>query len=260
MVLKIKPPKDAAHPITEFADFELELIRALSLKSPIDEAEYKAISAEKLLDKIYDLTLNLYKRKTEAIREQAWPVIKDVYENQQGYENIVVPISDGARVFQVTANMEESYKTEGAEVVKSFEKIIMLASIDDVWKEHLREMDDLKQSVQNASYEQKDPLLIYKFEAFELFKKVVDKLNKDVVSSLMKAHLFLKEAQQVQANIAPARLNLDALKTGREESPSGQQKEAKKAQPVRVEKKVGRNEPCPCGSGKKYKNCHGKNQ
>jgi len=248
------------HGIVEFPEFELELIRALSLKSPVDETEYKAISAEKLLDKVYDITLNLYQRKTEAISEQAWPVIKDVYENQSGYENIVVPISDGARVFQVTANMEDSYKTEAKEVVKSFEKIIMLASIDDVWKEHLREMDDLKQSVQNASYEQKDPLLIYKFEAFELFKKVVDQLNRNVVSSLMKAHLFLKEAQQVQANIAPARLNLDALETGREEKGMDNNDEkAKKAQPVRVEKKVGRNEPCPCGSGKKYKNCHGKN-
>ena len=244
------------HGIVEFKEFELELIRSLSLESPIDAVEYKAISTENLLDKIYDLALDLYKRKTEAISKQAWPVIKDVYENQSGYENIVVPVSDGTRVFQVTTNMEESYKTEGKEVIKSFEKIIMLATIDDIWKEHLREMDDLKQSVQNASYEQKDPLLIYKFESFELFKKVVEKLNKDVISSLMKAHIFLKEAQQVQANIAPARLDLSNLETGREEKTAS--KTPKKAQPVRVEKKVGRNEPCPCGSGKKYKNCHGK--
>ena len=247
------------HGIVEFETFELELIRALSLKSPVDEAEYKAISSEKLLDKIYDITLNLYKRKTESISEQAWPVIKDVYENQPGYENIVVPVSDGIKVFQVTTNMEEAYQTQGQEVIRSFEKIIMLATIDDIWKEHLREMDDLKQSVQNASYEQKDPLLIYKFESFELFKKVVDKLNKDVISSLMKAHIFLQEKQQVQANIAPARLNLDALETGREEKNNPQNSEkTQKTQPVRVEKKVGRNEPCPCGSGKKYKNCHGK--
>ena len=247
------------HGIVEFEEFKLELIRALSIESPIDEVEYKAISSENLLEKIYDITLDLYKRKTEAISQQAWPVIKDVYENQSGYENIVVPVSDGTRVFQVTTNMEECYKTEGKEVIKSFEKIIMLATIDDIWKEHLREMDDLKQSVQNASYEQKDPLLIYKFESFELFKKVVDQLNKQVVSSLMKAHIFLKEAQQVQANIAPARLDLSALETGREEKGEQKSKETKKAQPVRVEKKVGRNEPCPCGSGKKFKNCHGKN-
>ena len=246
------------HGIVEFEEFELELIRALSIEPPIDETEYKAISSEKLLDKVYELALKFYKRKTESISEQAWPVIKDVYENQPGYENIVVPISDGNRVFQVTTNMEESYKSEGKEVIKSFQKIIMLATVDDIWKEHLREMDDLKQSVQNASYEQKDPLLIYKFESFELFKKVVDKLNKDVISSLMKGHIFLKEAQQVQANIAPARLDLSALETGREEQNSGESDKPKKAQPVRVEKKVGRNEPCPCGSGKKYKNCHGK--
>ena len=246
------------HGLVEFEEFELELIRAISIESPVDETEYKSISSDKLLDKIYDTTLELYKRKTESIAEQAWPVIKDVYENQPGYENIVVPISDGNRVFQVTTSLKEAYDTQGKDVIKSFQKIIMLATVDDIWKEHLREMDDLKQSVQNASYEQKDPLLIYKFESFELFKKVVGKLNRDVISSLLKGHIFLKEAQQVQANIAPARLDLSALETGRQEKNSENKEKQQKSQPVRVEKKVGRNEPCPCGSGKKYKNCHGK--
>jgi preprotein translocase subunit SecA len=243
------------HGFSEYEEFELDLIRMLSIESPIDAQEFKAISTNKLIDKIYELTLDLYKRKSEAISQQAWPVIKDVYENQPGYENIVVPISDGTRVFQITTNLKEAYDTEARDVVKSFQKIIMLATVDEIWKEHLREMDDLKQSVQNASYEQKDPLLIYKFESFELFKKVVDRLNKDVISSLMKGHIFLKEAQEVQTNIAPERLDLSNLETGREDKT---EKKKQKAQPVRVEKKVGRNEPCPCGSGKKYKNCHGK--
>ncbi|MBN2668587.1 MAG: preprotein translocase subunit SecA [Bacteroidales bacterium] len=244
------------HGHSEFEEFEIELIRVLSVEPPVDEAEYKAIGTEKLVDKVYDETIEIYKRKTKAIAEQAWPVIKDVFENQPGYENIVVPISDGNRVFQVNTNMQKAYDTEGEEVITSFQKIIMLATIDDIWKEHLREMDDLKQSVQNASYEQKDPLLIYKFESFELFKKVVDRLNKEVIAGLLKAHIFLREAQQVKSNIAPARLDLSRLETGREEKQSDQKD--KKAQPVRVEKKVGRNDPCPCGSGKKYKNCHGK--
>ena len=246
------------HGSSEYEDFKIDLIRFLSIEAPVSEEEYMSLSAEKIHDKVYESVLELYKRKVGAIADQAWPVIEDVYQNQKQYENIVVPISDGKRVFQVTANMKEAYETKGKNIIQSFQKILVLAAIDDLWKEHLREMDDLKQSVQNASYEQKDPLLIYKLESFNLFKSMVDRLNRDIVAPLMKAQIYLEERREVAANITPARLDLSALETGREDKALAEKKENKKPQPVRVEKKIGRNDPCPCGSGKKYKNCHGK--
>ncbi len=242
----------------DFEGLEMDMIRYLSMEPPFNSAELKSASTEKLVEKSYQTAIESYKRKSDSIAQQAWPVIKDVFENQPNYENIVVPISDGTRVFNITAQMKPAYENQGEEVVKSFQKIVMLATIDDIWKEHLRDMDDLKQSVQNASYEQKDPLLIYKFESFELFKKVVDKLNKDVISSLVKGHIFLQERQEVKANLQPARLDLSRLETGRNEKTSTNSDEVKRApQPIKVEKMVGRNDPCPCGSGKKFKNCHG---
>ncbi len=159
-------------------------------------------------------------------------------------------------------NLKKAYETTAKEVVKAFEKTTILATIDESWKEHLREMDDLKQSVQNATYEQKDPLLIYKFESYELFKNMVDINNKSIISSLLKAQIQFSDPSQVQQARAQRRLDMSKYKTqkneadGYDESQGGKKQE--KLQPVRVEKKVGRNEPCPCGSGKKYKNCHGK--
>ena len=194
------------------------------------------------------------------------PIINQVYEHQrQVYENIVVPVSDGTRVFQVLANLEKCHDTNGKELVRSYEKSIILASIDQSWQEHLRELDDLRQSVRNAQYEQKDPLLIYKFEAFELFTAMIEKINRDVVSTLMKAHIPLKDPQSVRKAEAPKRMDLSKFEANKDETPSyndpsgGKSKDGRSQaqQPVRVEKKVGRNDPCPCGSGKKYKNCHG---
>ncbi len=213
-----------------------------------------------------------YQRRMETIARQAYPVVKDVYENKgQQYENIVVPISDGQRVYQITTNLKKAYETEGADLAKSFSKAMLLITIDEAWKEHLRELDDLKQSVQNASYEQKDPLLIYKFESFNLFKSMMERNNRNVIASLAKAHIPIRDASEVkQADERRQRPNQGTLKTQKDEFPGsgipgGQggrqapaQKERPKVEPVRVEKKVGRNEPCPCGSGKKYKHCHGK--
>ncbi len=208
-----------------------------------------------------------YKRKQDSISEQAMPVINQVYEHQrQQYENIVVPVSDGTRIFQVMANLENCYTSKGKELLRSYEKSIILATIDQAWQEHLRELDDLRQSVRNAQYEQKDPLLIYKFEAFELFTAMIEKVNKDVVSTLMKAHIPLKDPQSVRKAEAPKRMDLSKFEANKDSMPSyndpsgsGKTKDGRTqaSQPVRVDKKVGRNEPCPCGSGKKYKNCHG---
>jgi preprotein translocase subunit SecA len=196
----------------------------------------------------------------ESISKQAYPVIKNVYESKaEIYENIVVPFSDGSKMFQVVTNLKKAYESKAVNLVRSFEKVSILATIDDAWKEHLREMDDLKQSVQNASYEQKDPLLIYKFESFNLFKTMIETTNKSVVSSLMKGHIPLSDPEDIRKAEERKRTDLSNLKTTKEEIGGGRGKsEPKKMEPVRVAQKVGRNEPCPCGSGKKYKQCHGK--
>ncbi len=250
-----------SHGFVDYEDFKLEVLRQLSIELPFDETDFLKLNIEVLIDRLYDEAIIGFKRKVETIRAQAMPVIKDVYEKQsQQYENIVVPISDGVKVYSIVTNLEKSYKTNGDELVTSFEKSIILMNIDESWKEHLREMDDLKQSVQNASYEQKDPLLIYKFESFELFKTLLVKVNKDIVSSIMKAHIPLQDGNQVQQAQAPQKMDLSKYETGREDKALSQSNEEqnKKVEPVRVEKKVGRNEPCPCGSGKKFKNCHGR--
>ena len=256
------------HRSGDFNGFKLELIRYLSIETPVDESEFKRLSSEELVDKIYEILLQTYKRKQESISQQAMPVINQVYEHQREiYENIVVPVSDGARVFQVLANLERCYQSGGKELVRSYEKSIILVTIDQAWQEHLRELDDLRQSVRNAQYEQKDPLLIYKFEAFELFTAMIDKVNRDVVATLMKAHIPVRDPRSVQRAAPPKKLDLSKFEANKDDTPryndpSGgvQDKDGRNRvqQPVRVEKKVGRNDPCPCGSGKKYKNCHGR--
>lgn len=244
----------------DFEEFKLDLIRTLSTDSPISEEELMKEKPEVVTEKIYQVVLDNYKRKVESISKQAYPVIKNVYESKaEIYENIVVPFSDGSKMFQVVTNLKKAYESKAENLVRSFEKVSILATIDDAWKEHLREMDDLKQSVQNASYEQKDPLLIYKFESFNLFKTMIETINKSVVSSLMKGHIPLSDPEDIRKAEERKRTDLSNLKTTKEEVGGGRGKsEPKKMEPVRVAQKVGRNEPCPCGSGKKYKQCHGK--
>ncbi|PLX22416.1 MAG: preprotein translocase subunit SecA, partial [Marinilabiliales bacterium] len=246
----------------DFEGFKFELLRTFSVESPFDETRFLKDDANLLTDELYKLVLETYKRKEEGIAKQAYPVIKDVYEKSgHTYENIVVPVTDGNKTLQVITNLEKSYKTEGRDLVKSYQKSAILANIDESWKEHLRELDDLKQSVQAATYEQKDPLLIYKFESFELFKTMIDKVNRDVVATLVKGHIPIQDPDKVREAEKRRRTDYSKLQTSRPDQATGADGEKKqKAQPVRVEKKVGRNEPCPCGSGKKYKNCHGKSQ
>ena len=247
---------------TDFETFKLELFRILTIESPINEKEYLSLNPDDIIEKVYEESINAFNRKIETIKQQAFPVIKNVYEKQSHtYENIVVPVSDGTKIYQIVVNLERAYKTEVKELITSFEKTIVLMNIDEAWKEHLRELDDLKQSVQNASYEQKDPLLIYKFESFELFKTMMTKLNNDIVSAITKAHIPLQSGEVKQAQ-APKKLDLSKYDTSRKDETlqsMNPEENNKKTEPVRVEKKVGRNDPCPCGSGKKYKNCHGKN-
>ncbi|MDQ1770320.1 preprotein translocase subunit SecA [Labilibaculum sp. A4] len=244
----------------DFEEFKMDLLRTFSTESPVSEEEFMKEKPEEITEKIYAVVLDNYKRKVEAISKQAYPVIKNVYESKaEIYENIVVPFSDGSKMFQVVTNLKKAYESKAEDLVRSFEKVSILATIDDAWKEHLREMDDLKQSVQNASYEQKDPLLIYKFESFNLFKTMIETINKSVVSSLMKGHIPLSDPEDVRKAEERKRTDLSNLKTTKEEVGGGRERpEPKKQEPVRVAQKVGRNEPCPCGSGKKFKQCHGK--
>ncbi len=244
----------------DFEGFKFELLRTFSVESPFNEERFLKDNSTELTDELYKLVLETYKRKEEAIAKQAYPVLKDVYEKSgHTYENIVVPVTDGTKTIQVITNLEKSYKTEGRDLVKSYQKSAILAHIDESWKEHLRELDDLKQSVQAATYEQKDPLLIYKFESFELFKTMIDKVNRDVVATLVKGHIPTQDPDKVREAQQRRRTDYSKLETSRPDQATGKDGEKEqKSQPVRVEKKVGRNEPCPCGSGKKFKNCHGK--
>jgi len=253
---------DFYHTEGDFQGFDLDLIRSFSMDSPVPSQDFVKNSIDEVTDKVYDKVLDTYKRKVESISKQAYPVLKDVYERMSAtYENVVVPISDGTKVFQVVTNLKATAESEGRELAKSYEKTVVLATIDDAWKEHLREMDELKQSVQNATYEQKDPLLIYKFESYELFKTMLNKVNKDVVSTLMKGYIPTQDPEQVKE--AQRRRQVENLRTSRTDTiqsggaPGAGLDRDRKTEPVRIEKKVGRNDPCPCGSGKKYKNCHG---
>ncbi len=242
-------------------EFIFSVLRVLSIDPAVTTQDYVKLSPEEITDRIYKTLRETYLRKQSLISKQAYPVIRDVFEKQgKLYENIVVPISDGTRIYHIVTNLEKAYRSNGDELVRSYEKSIMLATIDDAWKEHLRELDDLRQSVQTATYEQKDPLLIYKFESFELFRTMIDKINRDVTGILMRGQIPIRDASGVQRAQAPRRTDFSQMEANKKEyqpeNPSAQKKD-EHVQPVRVEKKVGRNEPCPCGSGKKYKHCHG---
>jgi preprotein translocase subunit SecA len=247
------------HDALDYEGFNMELIRLFSMESPVSETEFRELSADDIMDRMRTLITETFRRKVDAIAKQAYPVIKDVYEkNAALYENIVVPISDGSKVFQVVTNLKKAYETQGRDIVKSYQKTAILMVIDELWKEHLREMDDLKQSVQTATYEQKDPLLIYKFESFELFKTMISRVNSNIVATLMKGHIPIRDASQVREAEQRRRLDMSRYETSRRNEIMAGNQERQKPQPVKVEKKVGRNEPCPCGSGKKFKHCHGK--
>jgi len=246
------------HGMVDFEEFSYEVIRQLSIEPGMDAQTYKDKGAEELSDLLVAHIKEVYERRAGTIAQQAWPIMKQIYETQSAtYENIAVPVSDGRKVYQVIVNLKKSYETQGKELNRTVCKTITLSTIDEFWKEHLRDMDDLKQSVQNATYEQKDPLLIYKFESFKLFKTMLEKIAKDVLAFLMKAHIPLRDSAKVGQAEHRKRTDLSNTQTSRPDlTTSGG--EPKSQAPVHVEKQVGRNDPCPCGSGKKYKQCHGK--
>ena len=253
----------------DFEAFKMEMIRVFAIDVPFTEKELFNARQSEAVGKLYDLVFNAYKERMQRLCELAFPFIKRIYENTR-YINVAFPITDGKKTLNVVTPVKKSYENKGREVQLSIEKSITLAIIDDLWKDHLRELDDLKTSVQNASYEQKDPLLIYKFESFNLFEKMLLEINREISSFLSRASLPVQEDSEVREARQP-RSQQKGLKASHDEAATQTQRnmdqaasqqtgERPKPQPVHVEKKVGRNDPCPCGSGKKYKNCCGKDE
>jgi preprotein translocase subunit SecA len=225
------------------------------------------IYAKGKVDDICDLLvknlLAVYNRRMNVIIQRTLPIFKSLAAkegvNMPDDAKIRVPVTDGRKVYGVLVNIKKTIETEGRELVRAISKSITLYRIDDSWKEHLREMDDLKQSVQNATYEQKDPLLIYKFESFNLFSTMLEELSKQVSSFLLRANIPLRDGQTAEAPAAPRKPDMSQMNTSRTDLVTNAG-EPKSKMPVHVDKQVGRNDPCPCGSGKKFKNCHGKPQ
>ncbi|MCQ2276845.1 MAG: preprotein translocase subunit SecA [Bacteroidales bacterium] len=247
----------------DFEGFSMDMIKTFGCESPFEENYFLQERPHKLVAELYPVVYEHYKNKIAQIAAQAYPVMERVYlEHGDRFQNIAIPFTDGNKNLNVVAPLKKCYETQGREVGLAFEKSITLAVIDNAWKEHLRAMDDLKESVQNASYEQKDPLLIYKLESFNLFDQLLVRISQEIVSFLNKGRIPVAEESQQQVREAQLpQSDAKKLTTGRQEMAGGGRQVApggKGSQPIRVEKKVGRNDPCPCGSGKKYKNCHGR--
>ena len=242
-------------------------IEVMAMEVPFKEQEFNDMKREDLCEKAFQAAMERFRQKTDLLASVAQPVIKQVYEAQgHMYENIMVPITDGRRIYQISSPLKEAYETESRSMVKAFEKAIMLHTIDEAWKENLRALDELKHSVQNASYEQKDPLLIFKLESVKLFDAMVDKINTQTVSVLMRGQIPVQQPEQVrEAAPEPARRQEKYVESREDLTDPDQAaaaardtREQQKTQPVVAEKLPGRNDPCPCGSGKKFKNCHGR--
>ena len=243
-----------------YADFKLELLKQLSIEPDFDEAFYSKASKEEIAERLENCIKAVINRRNEEMIRTSWPVIEQVYKTQSAtYTNIAIPVGDGHKGLNIVINLQKAYESMGKELPRAVAKTITLITIDNNWKEHLREMDDLKQSVQNASYEQKDPLLIYKLESYNLFQSVIEKINREVLSFLVRAQLPVAQNENLSLREETKRRRTDMsnMRTSRSEL-STNSGEPKSNAPVHVEKKVGRNDPCPCGSGKKYKNCCGK--
>ena len=242
----------------DYESFSEMIMMNLSIDLGFDEEFFNHAKPAQIADSLYNHMVETYERRMQTMAQKSAPIIKDVYEKQGAiYQNIAIPVSDGRKMMTMSVNLKKAYETECQELARTLSKSITLWQIDEKWKEHLRDMDDLKQSVQNATYEQKDPLLIYKFESFNLFSKMLEELSQEVLSFLLRAHIPLRDASEAKAPAQQRKPDMSQMQTSRTDlvTNGGEQKSK---MPVHVEKQVGRNDPCPCGSGKKFKNCHGK--
>jgi len=258
-----------------YSDFQLDIIRYFAIATAIDENQFSSTKADNLTHDLYEEVNEYYRQRTEALRETTYPVLKSMSDNANGnIKNVVIPFSDGKTNANVVVNLEKAIQSECKEVTNAFESNITLTFIDESWKVHLRAMDDLKTEVQNASYEQKDPLLIYKLESYNLFKAMVSETNKEISSFLFKGRLPDAENTNVRETQEVRKTDMNKLRTrkdevveatasstnhqnGRQDAMMDNGENKPKLEPIRVGPKTGRNEPCPCGSGKKYKQCHG---
>ena len=254
----------------DYAGCREEFLKILAMECPFSEEDFENVRHDELEERAFQSAMATFKRKTDRIESVAWPIIKEVEENQGAiYERIMVPITDGKRVYNIPCNLKEAYRTEGRDVVKQFERVIMLHIIDDCWKENLRQLDELRHSVQNASYEQKDPLLIFKLESAKLFDSMVNDMNNRIASILTRGQIPEMQQQQEVREAAPeertqrqqyteqkAEINDPAQQAAANHDTRENVEE--NHTPLVKDKLPGRNDPCPCGSGKKFKNCHGK--
>ena len=240
----------------DFDGFQETLMAKLAIDAGFDEEYYSHAKKGELVSSLVAHMQEIYTRRMDTLVEKLAPIIKTVYEKQGSmYKNIAIPVSDGRKTMTLSVDLEKAYNSEGREVGKTLSKNIILYQIDEHWKEHLREMDDLKQSVQNASYEQKDPIVVYKLESYNLFARMLESLNQDVLTFLLRAFVPLRDASEAPA---PNRAQRRAPQLNARHDDLSTNGEQKSNTPIKADKKIGRNDPCPCGSGKKYKNCHGK--
>ena len=253
------------HEGMDFESFSFELIREVALQPSFDEAKYNAAKPKEIVEWIVEDLRTLFARRQKAVADTVRNTMEAIYKDNELTmdRTIHFPITDGHLGFHVPVELQRCKDTDGQEIYKVFSKIVLFTTIDDAWREHLREMDELRQSVQNAQYEQKDPLLIYKLESYQLFSKMLLKVNREALAILNKSYIPVREnnpdAVQQQRQ-QKAKVDVNKLQASRmaAAAAAGQAEKSKPA-PIKVEKKVGRNDPCPCGSGKKYKQCHGKN-
>ena len=279
---------------TDYEELSLELMRVLTIEPPFTEKEFAQLGREEKIERLYAAANSKLERRSQRIIEIATPVVKEWVENRGATGKIIVPMTDGKRIFHLRADINEAYNSGCRSIVKEWHKAILLVTIDELWKEHLRELDDLRQSVQNASYEQKDPLVIYKVESFHIFEAMLDNLNQKALAALMRGQIYIPDPQprpvETSSNVSvsgqqpaapaapkpqpqvreamPERPNDYSQYTASKEGLPGENANRqamanagggpRKAMPAKAAPKVGRNDPCPCGSGKKFKNCHGR--
>ncbi len=255
----------------DYDGLTFEVMQTFAMEVPFDEQTFRSSKAAALSEQLAEAALDMFKRRMDKLMSVANPVIQKVYEEKgQMYENILIPITDGKKVYNIAVNLKKAAESESREVVREFEKRMLLYVIDDEWKEHLRQLDDLKQSVQNASYEQKDPLLIYKLESFGIFRRMLDALNRRAIAILLRGQIPTANPEEVRQAQEQRRQDYSRYRTqkdsvARAAQQSGQAaaagrdtREVQRPEPIHVEKKPRPNDPCPCGSGKKYKQCHGR--
>ena len=255
----------------DYEGLKYEAMQTFAIELPFDEEAFHRTKRYELSNQLAEAALESFKRRMDKLTQIADPQIQYVYETKgQMYENILVPITDGKKVYNIAVNLKAAAESHCKEVVKEFEKRMLLFVIDDEWKEHLRQLDDLKQSVQNASYEQKDPLLIYKLESFNIFKAMLDTLNRRAIAILLRGQIHVTEPDKVQQAQQQRRMDYSRYRTQKDAVAQAAQasgaaaaagrdtRENARPEPIHVDKKPRPNDPCPCGSGKKYKQCHGK--